>query len=266
MKSYKPLITALATVGVLFSAAFADEPAPSAAKDEGPVPSDTRAALEKWVELRRLISEEENNWRADKQSLESSIELIQKEMTRLDSEIKNADESMTAADKERLRLVDDNEAQKQAATAVTSVLPELEKEVLDIAAFFPPKLRETTSPLLQRIPRPGASNVRSSSGERLQNIVGILSEVEKFGRTITLASELQKLPNGDNAQVDTVYMGLAVAFFVDGNSTYAGILTPAKDGWTVTEHSDLAPEIRRLVEVYKGDVLAEFVPLPVEIK
>jgi hypothetical protein len=254
----------------VFAVALATTPlfpalAASSAPAASPPLEETRQALQEWVALRKLISEEENVWRAERETIQSSIDLIKSEMERLDGELKNAAESATAAMKERQRLNDDNEALKQASAAVTEIVPALEARVVELTEMFPADLRARIAPLQQRIPKRGAPS-RAGTGERLQNIVGILSEVEKFNRTITKTSELQKLPNGDNAQVDTIYLGLTVAFFVDGKNSHAGILHPARGGWTATPRPELAPAIRRLVDVYSGDRLAEFVPLPVEIQ
>lgn len=226
----------------------------------------TRTALEEWVELRKLISEEENVWRAEKETIQSSIELIKSETERIDKEIKDAEESATAAVKRRQELNDENQALKDAASTVVGAIPKLEERIVALAESFPEDLRSKIAPLFQRIPKKGVGT-RAGAGERLQNIVGILGEVEKFNRTITKTSELQKLPNGDNAQVDTIYLGLSVAFFVDGKNTYAGILRPAKGAWVVEPRNDLAGAIRKVVEMYTGNQPeAEFIALPVEIK
>lgn len=225
----------------------------------------TRSALEKWVEFRKLISEEEHTWRAEKESIISSVDLIKSEIERLDSEMAQLDEGVTQADRERAQLNDENTELKQASLSVSGVIVALEARIVEIHDMFPPDLKNKVQPLFLRIPKRGATT-RAGTGERLQNVVGILSEVEKFHRAITLTKEMQKLPGGETAQVKTIYLGLGVGYFVNEAGTYGGILTPAKGEWTATIRADIAPAIRRAIGVYENDVLAEFVGLPVEIK
>ncbi|RME70908.1 MAG: DUF3450 family protein [Verrucomicrobia bacterium] len=255
MRSKHVLTAALAATGIAFSTA--------SAADE-PNLKETRTALQQWVELRQLISEEENNWRAEKETLEESIRLIKSEMERLDNEMKEIDERSTAAEKERAELNERNAELKKAARAVTDAIESLEQAIISMHDRLPEKLQNDIEVLYQRIPKGGIAT-RASTGERLQNIVGILSQVEKFNRTITLTSEIQELPDGTSAQVDTIYLGLAVGYFVDGTNKFAGILTPGPNGWTSTVSNDLAPQIRKAIQVYKNEALAEFVPLPVSI-
>ncbi|HEX9784651.1 MAG TPA: DUF3450 family protein [Opitutaceae bacterium] len=224
----------------------------------------TRSALEQWVEFRKLISEEQNNWRVEMETIQESINLIQSELERIDSDLVKMDEGITEADKERSRLNEDNDALKQAASAVGGAIAELEAKILELHEFFPADLKKKIQPLYVRIPK--KESTRSGTGERLQNVVGILSEVEKFNRTITIVNELQQLPGGETAQVRTMYLGLGSAYFTNEDGTYGGILTPKKGGWTPTVQPENARTIRNAIGVYEGAVLAEFLPLPVEIK
>lgn len=250
------LITSMAVFGFALSAAYAAEQTD---------PEVTRTYLEKWVELRTLISQEENEWRADKETITSSIDLIKREMEGLNQRIEEAEKDTSYAVQQRQTITIENEELKEAASSVRDQLAALETQILQLVQFFPRTLRTQVELLEQRVPRPGAP-LRASSGERLQNIVGILSQVEKFNRTVTIDSDSQTLPNGDNARVDTVYLGLAVAFFVDGKGTYAGVLTPAQGEWNSTPRPELASQIRKIVDIYRKDELAEFVAVPVEIK
>ena len=99
----------------------------------------------------------------------------------------------------------------------------------------------------------------------MQNIVGILQEVEKFNKHITVVTELKSLESGEMAQVKTVYVGLGQGYFVDENEKYAGIVKPTADGWQEEVRNDLASVISDVIKIFENSKLAEFVPLPVEI-
>jgi hypothetical protein len=131
---------------------------------------------------------------------------------------------------------------------------------------FPEVLNDRIEQLVKRMPSAErARRTRIALGERVQNIVGILQEVEKFNKQITVVTELKALESGEMAQVKTVYIGLGQAFFVDENAQYAGIVKPTAEGWQEEIRNDLASPIRDVVMIYENEKLAEFVPLPVEI-
>jgi hypothetical protein len=233
--------------------------------DETPSLEKTRSALEQWVDLRKAISEEQNDWRSDRETLGNSIALIKSEMERIDAAIAESEEKATAAEKARRDREAESESLQRATATVAGALPGIEARVHELHEFFPAELRRKVALLHQRIPKPGQPT-RASVAERLQYVVGLLSEAEKFNNAITVTSELQPLPDGSNGQVDAIYIGLGVGFFVDGSGAYAGVLQPARGGWKVEARNELAPAIRRAISIYKGDPNAEFVPLPVEIR
>jgi len=260
MTSKRFLITCTTLLGFAYSIgnAAAAVPAP-------PKPDETRAYLEQWVEFRKTISEEENEWLSDKETITRSISLIRSEMERLERDITSAKENSTEAERRRVELNAENDAQKASARAVSDKLGALENRIKEQIEYFPEPLKNQVEPLKQRIPPPAAA-ARLGGGARLQNIVGIMQLAEKFNQSISVASGIEELPSGENAQVDTIYLGLGIAYFVDGTGQYAGIMTPAPGEWTKEQNDAIASEVKTLVEVFRKDVLAEFVTLPVTVK
>jgi len=233
---------------------------------EGPNLQETRTALEEWVELRKLISEEETNWRIDQELMGDTIDVLTTEMGLLEDRILQAEENTTVADKRREELAAENEVLKAASKAVENAMPDMEARIRELVKIFPDALNTRIEQLVKRMPSAErARSTRAALGERVQNIVGILQEVEKFNRQITIVTEIKALESGEMAQVKTVYLGLGQAYFVDENAQYAGIVRPTADGWKAEIHNDLAPAIRNIVKIYENEKLAEFVPLPVEI-
>jgi hypothetical protein len=75
---------------------------------------------------------------------------------------------------------------------------------------------------------------------------------------------MQRIGDADVA-VKTLYIGLAVAYYVDGTRTEAGILRPAKGGWTKEARNDLALDIATAIAVYEREETAQFVNLPINV-
>ncbi|MCG8432352.1 MAG: DUF3450 domain-containing protein, partial [Candidatus Omnitrophica bacterium] len=104
-----------------------------------------------------------------------------------------------------------------------------------------------------------------SLGERFQNIVGVLNEVSKFNREITLASEVRNLPDGTSAEVTTIYVGIGKAYYVNNKGDIAGIGSASENGWRWRTANEAAPEIARAIAILKNEQAAAFTQLPVEI-
>lgn len=227
-----------------------------------------RATLEKWVETRQLISKERADWDVESQALTDSVELLKKEIATLEENIAKAEGDTTAADTEREKLLVDNEALKGASATVGSLVAVIETRVRKLLTGLPEDLkgRENIGLLSRRIPN-NPQTTRLSLSERMQTIVVLLTEIEKFNSSLNIAVETRKVPSGEMAQVTTVYLGLAQGFYVDATRQFAGVLTPGPDGWVASDRNDLAPLIGDVLDLYnKKKQPPQFVKIPVEIK
>ena len=119
-------------------------------------------------------------------------------------------------------------------------------------------------PLIRRLPHDPDSKTLSL-GERVQNIVGILSQADKFNTTITAVSDSREITENKVVEVRTLYWGLAMAYFVDSSGEYAGIGFPGKDGWEWPQIEGSGPSIQQLLGVYEGNEDIQFVEVPARI-
>ncbi|TVR48562.1 MAG: DUF3450 family protein [Puniceicoccaceae bacterium] len=229
---------------------------------------ETRSSLQEWVETRRIISAERSQWRSERELIEESITLLKSEISLLEERIQEAEEGATVADRERERLNDENAVLREASSVVSEAMTALEGRVAGLVAYFPPTLRTNIDPLYRRLQaaqRAGDLATRASLSERMQNIIGILNAAEQFNNNILLTRELQEIPGGDTAEVRTLYVGLAVAYYVDTTGRTAGVLRPAPDGWIATARPEMAETIKRAVAIYERERLAEFIPIAIEL-
>ena len=101
------------------------------------------------------------------------------------------------------------------------------KKLKKILPILPEPLIEKINPLIRRMPN-DSDNTDLSLGQRVQNIVGILSQTDKFNTTITAKREIKAFEEGKAVQVTTLYWGLAMAYYVDDSGKYAGLEFPLK--------------------------------------
>jgi len=224
----------------------------------------TRDVLEQWVETRQIISEEKSDWRTEKAILRDTKQLLDSELERLDKALEDLEASATAADEEREELTKQRDELGSGSDVVEANLGGLETKLKEIVAVLPEPLSDTIQPLIRRLPDdPEATEL--SLGERVQNVVGILSQADKFNTSITLSSESQEMDSGKQVQVTTLYWGLAIAYFVDDSATYAGIGVPADNGWEWKQIEGAGPQIKQLLEVYEGTDEIKFTEVPARI-
>lgn len=227
-------------------------------------PEAERDALKEWVRLQSVISSEESQWKAEKEILADRIALFRAEKERLQQRIKEAREGRDEVDKKRAEINEQREALKEVMTAVEEPLATYEKQIHDLHPTFPDPLKEEVQKLYQRIPAPGETSDFAVT-ERLQAVVGLLNFADKFNTGVQREAEIRNI-DGRQIEVETLYFGLAGAYFSDPQSKHTGVGGPAENGWQWQETPAAADAIARLMSVYSGTREAVFSPVPVSIE
>jgi len=251
-------IKALPTIAALLALAATN------AVMSAPELGQTRATLKEWVELKKLISEERSSWTVEQQTLNESIDLLTQEIEKLDEQITAMQEDADAAQLERQSLNNEEDELKRASAVVQQVATDLEAAVLDLMDYFPQSLQDKLSLLTERMPKNAKEADALGLSTRIQYVIGILGEIEKFHNQITVEETMQRIGDSEVA-VKTMYIGLAVAYYVDGTRTEAGVLRPAKGGWEKEDRNDMAEQIAQAIGIYEREETAEFVNLPISL-
>lgn len=224
-----------------------------------------RSSVEKWVETRKVISQEQRDWKLGQEMLNERVDLVQREIDSLKSKISEAQQSISDADKKRAGLIQENEKLKEAADGLAESMVALEIRTRTLLAKLPDPIRERVKPLSQRLPE-NTGETKLSFSERFQNIVGILNEINKFNREVTMTSEVRTLPDGSSAEVTALYVGVGQAYYVSGDGKHAGSGTASSEAWSWTPNNGIAPQVAEAIAILKNEQVAAFVQLPVEIK
>ena len=223
-----------------------------------------RDTLDRWVETRRIISEEQRDWALGRELLESRLDLLRRDIEGVQSKVAESERSIGEADRKRAELVARNDTLKAASGELAKVVADFETKTKDLVRRLPDPIREKVRPLSQRLPAdPAASSL--SLSVRFQNVVGILNEVNKFSREITVSSEVRRLSDGSSAEVTAVYIGLAQGYYVGAAGRIAGFGVASPEGWTWTAANDAAPSIAKVVAILKNEAPAEFVKVPFQL-
>jgi hypothetical protein len=224
-----------------------------------------RTTLEKWVETRRIISMEKRDWALGREMLTERIELVKREIESLRERIGDAETSIAEADKKRAGLMEEVAGLKEVSAALGKIAAMLEARTKELMKRLPDPIRERVKPLSQRLPE-NPEETKLSLSDRFLNIVGILNEVDKFNREITVTSEVHTLRDGTTAEVAVLYVGIGQAFYTGANGKAAGVGTASAEGWIWTPVNEAAAEIARAIAILKNEEVADFVQLPFRIE
>jgi hypothetical protein len=141
----------------------------------------------------------------------------------------------------------------------------MEEQVRALSRRLPEPLQKKLDVLLVQIPD-DPETTRLQLGQRLMNVLGVLSQTDKFNSTATFVGETRQVGE-QKVQVRTLYWGLGQAMYVDARGRTAGVGRPGSVGWEFSEQPALASETQRLLDIYEGNVdVIRFVELPVEVR
>jgi hypothetical protein len=226
-----------------------------------------RETLTKWVETRRLISEEKAAWKIDREMIADRVEVLGSEVETL-----RRDEAEKRADIERtsqkfVEVQGERDALKAALSGVEEQIATLEQRLRGVLARLPAPLLETevVAATAQRLPSEGNA-AKQSIGERYLTVVGLLNEIDKWNATLHVDSEVIGLSNGTSAEVSTLYIGVGQGYYVSRDGKFAGRGAATEAGWVWTSADQDAAEIARAFEIQSNVLPAAFVRLPIAIQ
>lgn len=227
--------------------------------------TETRSALERWMQTRQLISKTRADWQADKELLEQTTSLYERELKSLEEAMgkvvtNNTQVAKEMAEAEALKATSEAALERARQTAT-----ELEKAVKQLVPRLPAPLQDLTRKDLARMPADPKST-RMLAAERIQVVVGLLNEFDKFNNAVNVFSEKRRNPRGEEVAVQSLYVGLGAAYFVNDTADFAGVGVPGKEGWQWTVRPELAPAIQDAIKIYRNERPARFVTLPVTVQ
>ena len=229
-----------------------------------PTLEETRLTMDKWLETQQIISKERKDWQQGKEILICRLELVKKEIATLEEKTKQAESSVTEANKKRNELLAENDQLTAAGAQLTVAVAGMEGEIRQMFKQLPEPIQTKLQPLYQRMPE-DPSKTRVAAAERFQNVLGILNELNKTNNEITVSYEVHNLADGRPSEVKAIYVGLAQAYYVSARGE-AGIGRPTADGWKWEPSKSVARDVLMALEILEGKQSPAFVPLPVILK
>lgn len=234
------------------------EPAPDGTKADGEMAA--------WLETSLLLSREKSDWNTVRATLQDRIALLESELAGLKQKTDAADAEGAKTAVEIDQLEEEKERLVKTTEGLVQDVIGLETGLRSFLTKAPDPVRERVRPLSQRLPAEPA-RATSSTSERFQNVIGIMNELGKFGREVTLASEIRDLEDGTRVEVTAMYLGFGQAYYVNAEKGIAGVGRPDdKEGWVWSMDPGIAPDVQQAIGIYRNELPAAYVRLPVRIQ
>ena len=227
--------------------------------------AEARTALQEWVKTKGVISAERQEWTLGREILLERIKLIEEEIASLREKIDETQGSVGQADDERAGLVEENETLKASSERLAEIVTSLEAQTIALDRMLPDRARDSIESLTQQLSN-DPNETKLSLSQRFLNELAILEMLNKFDRTIELASERRQLADGSEAEVTAMYVGLGQTYYTGANATVGGVGRPGPDGWRWEPANAAADEVEKAVAILNNEDVAGFVPLPVTVE
>lgn len=239
---------------------------PAAAARDVPVNVEAaRALFAKWTEAQQLLAREKREWAQAEELIKQRLELLKTEEKKLEKFRDEYQANVTDADKKKAEMIAARDAIAAEMKKLAGSVGELEARIRKLMPQLPEPLQRKIQPLVEKMPSdPSKTDIAVPA--RFQFILGILQEINKANSVITVELEDRKLDDGKTAQVRTIYLGLAQAYYVTADRKRAGIGTPSPQGWQWKSSNELAPRLADAVDIFQNKGHAHFIPLPVRIQ
>jgi hypothetical protein len=241
---------------------------PASAQETKPTPTEElRISIREWVETMRKVQQEQNEWSRDREVLTNYKEGLEKEIADLKQQIADAKTRKAGADQESLAQTTQRDRYATAKDELSGIVRRLEENLAAKLLLFPapllaePKVAQGAEDLRRDLALPAGKRGEGVS-KRLLNVINLLTEAEKFQQTVHLRPEMRKNAEGREFNMQVIYFGLACAYAVNEDGSFALAGRPAATGWKFEERPDLAADIKRLIATTTGDQDAAFINLP----
>jgi hypothetical protein len=233
-------------------------------------PDETAEALEavvrQWVAINGELAFETRQWHEKKEWLTTRIQLLEAERDRLQARVDKGRDLRGEGESSRQELVSRVGTMTAELATLATVLDDAEKRAKAWLPFVPEPLRGPLREALDGMVAPAEDpEVIKHVTTRLQAVMAFYASLEELQGGVHLVTDLISLAVGGEREMDVIYLGLGKAYAVSADTSLAAIGHPTVVGWTWVEAPGQAEAIRRAVRMYRKEMPADLVSLPVSV-
>jgi len=228
---------------------------------------DNRALISEWAKTERLISEEKRDRRRALALLDERIELLKSEIAATQEKIADVQEELDKNKPKREELRTAQGKLNEAKGTFRELIGPLEQRVRRLVTKFPAPLLEPLKKanLVDRLPESEQEAKEVAVGNRLEAVLGILNQANKFNASVSSHSEVRTFEEGKSLLVQTLYFGIGHAYYASDSGRVAGIGKATAEGWSWMPMNERGEQIAQAIQIVKDDARARYVLLPIQL-
>lgn len=262
MKYSRTISNRLDAAMIYFGAIFLGIAFPELAQgDPNPITSESlEGRAERIFEAKETISREKASWAEQKPLFESLIALREKEIAGIEGFTESAHGRIEEVSQKRSAFETEETDRKTWRANFEKEIIQLEISLREVTPLLPPPVKTKLSTAIARLEET-ASLDQIPLQERFRDVLSILSAARDFDSKLTIDSEIRNI-DGQQYQIDVLYLGLDRAWFVDASGKIAGTGQPTSTGWIWNDDNGIAAKVRRAIEVNRREIPPTLVSLP----
>ncbi len=220
---------------------------------------EVQATLKQWVETKQLISRERAAWAVEKETLSDLNEIRKREIGQLDEFTKAAATRITEIDEKRKKITEEELGLEKWRKDLGAAVNSLEDQLRPLIILFPIPLRSKVEEAILRIETP---DPKRPLQHRSRDLLLVMQAYLNFRNSVTLDKDIRHI-DGEEREVDVLYLGMTQAWYVDQTGSYSGYGVPSSKGWVWTEEPILAASVAEAIAIQTRRATPAFVRLPI---
>ncbi len=219
--------------------------------------------VSQWTDIEQQRSLIESQWRKRQAVLDQQIILFEAELNALQKALSEDSRQTSEVEQQRKQLVEEQiQAERDQAVLEAALVVDF-AELKSLHGQLPPPLQQLWADRLSDV-----ALVEADTSERLDLLLSLLTELENFDKRVALHEDIM-LIDGQEVQVQQVYLGLSQAWYTDIGGRHAGYGFSSPLGWQWLAHGEvegLAPkDVLELVRMLQNPGTARLLDLPLRL-
>ena len=229
-------------------------------------PHTLEGVVSEQVRLELELSQEEAAWQRQRDHLDALLTLRKTEKERLE---KNSIEQVTYENKgqaERAKLTLQNKEARQLLSEVETRAAQAEERLLAIYDRLPEPLRLKLKPSMHTLrTRLKSAPAPEQTSERLRTVAAFGADLQRTFSETHAVKQVITLGHGQRIEVEALYLGGFLGFYLAPDHLQAGFLTPTAKGWKEEPQDGLAGQLARALAIKRKESPPTLVRLPLQL-
>lgn len=239
---------------------------PARAADRDVASADTlRALVRQLLDYQTELHQEEMRWEEQRDHLVLTRSLLTEERSDLEARAEEMESELAEAARVDQELTRRLEVASLALAGIDARAVEVGRRLLTFADRLPPPLRTPLAVAIRRLREALATEAQDGQRvDRLRLVLAFLADLGRVQRSAHSGHQVLAVGSGPRREVDVLYLGSVIGYWVTASGDEAGVLRPTEDGWIAERRSQgVARQIREAIGVYRKQREARIVELPI---